>query len=817
MLHCINDMTATDPACGSGHFLIKAYDILRKKFSDNLKTLREKYGNYTYEIKINDKIQKVPGKEYWQENNLHYHILKNCIYGADIDDFAVQLTTINLLLKDFKNTTDELNIIQCDSLVKWEEDYDWDDLRKQLEEQKLYYTIKKKNFTGVISEKITNRNTAENIVKICIFWNQKFDYIVGNPPYFNIKRGNIPSINFYQSIITGVVNISSLFIKKALSNATKNTAFISYILPKSFLRVESFKGIRREMLREGIFIHIADAEQSFSDVGYEVAIFVYKNSFINNNYIKIDLLKDKNFSYSHDISQDYFYCLDSFPIYLDNTLLKLVDEITKGNAYLGEISDIFRGLPISINSPYLSSAQTPKYANKILRGESIWYYCIKKYAFYCEICEKYDTLKNKLQKKKIVMPNIMSSKIRLNATIDFENLPSIDTVTNLILIDSNYNYEEILGILNSKLITFYTKEVIFNRSKLTMHLDAPYLGKIPIPIKNINNVKIFDRISQNVSKLMSVEDLYQFNIDEDNVLNKYIEFCKKETEKKLYIYTSINLIDQYVYYLYKLSPKEIDYLEHYDINYSYYAEENNIRYELRLKYKKNIIEYNLVKDISIEKIKKQINPSEFVGLINNNTIEEIAEKYKFEYVTVALLREEYAKQYGGSEPWRFYNLSELYNKIFEYLKDMTIGLLKDLNSYASLGEIKDVLVDKCNKFNEFISIMRNKDASISSSQMIKEVLNKYSETWNSYWKNRNADKETLDIIKYDTSTYGLASWSDEIHKEYFLNAVNEYTGDKPNKKKAEEILNIIKKLDIDDKEEYISVIQKKVDKAFNRR
>jgi hypothetical protein len=148
---------------------------------------------------------------------------------------------------------------------------------------------------------------------------------------------------------------------------------------------------------------------------------------------------------------------------------------------------------------------------------------------------------------------------------------------------------------------------------------------------------------------------------------------------------------------------------------------------------------------------------------------------------------------------------------------MTIGLLKDLNSYASLGEIKDVLVDKCNKFNEFISIMRNKDASISSSQMIKEVLNKYSETWNSYWKNRNADKETLDIIKYDTSTYGLASWSDEIHKEYFLNAVNEYTGDKPNKKKAEEILNIIKKLDIDDKEEYISVIQKKVDKAFNRR
>ena len=35
-------VSVLDPACGSGHFLIMAYDILRKKFEESIDKLREK-------------------------------------------------------------------------------------------------------------------------------------------------------------------------------------------------------------------------------------------------------------------------------------------------------------------------------------------------------------------------------------------------------------------------------------------------------------------------------------------------------------------------------------------------------------------------------------------------------------------------------------------------------------------------------------------------------------------------------------------------------------------------------------------------------
>ena len=124
--------TVADISCGSGHFLMMAYDILKDKFLNNIEELKERYSNEEYIIKKNGEDISLLGKKYWVKEHIHYHILKHCLYGADIDSFAVQLTTINLILKDLDNFTDELNIIECDSLIKWEEDYDWKYLKEQL-------------------------------------------------------------------------------------------------------------------------------------------------------------------------------------------------------------------------------------------------------------------------------------------------------------------------------------------------------------------------------------------------------------------------------------------------------------------------------------------------------------------------------------------------------------------------------------------------------------------------------------------------------------------------------------------------------------
>ncbi|MCS4464113.1 hypothetical protein JTT01_07640 [Clostridium botulinum] len=57
------------------------------------------------------------------KENLHYHIINNCIYAADIDIYAIQITTINLLLKDTKSYVGKVNVANCDSLIRWEKDF----------------------------------------------------------------------------------------------------------------------------------------------------------------------------------------------------------------------------------------------------------------------------------------------------------------------------------------------------------------------------------------------------------------------------------------------------------------------------------------------------------------------------------------------------------------------------------------------------------------------------------------------------------------------------------------------------------------------
>ena len=71
-----------DPACGSGSFLIKAFDYLNENLSSNKEY---KHGKLNYD-----------NQGYY---SIKTEILKNKIYGLDLDNKAVEITKLNLLLK----------------------------------------------------------------------------------------------------------------------------------------------------------------------------------------------------------------------------------------------------------------------------------------------------------------------------------------------------------------------------------------------------------------------------------------------------------------------------------------------------------------------------------------------------------------------------------------------------------------------------------------------------------------------------------------------------------------------------------------------
>jgi len=123
----------------------------------------------------------------------------------------------------------------------------------------------------------------------------------------------------------------------------------------------------------------------------------------------------------------------------------------------------------------------------------------------------------------------------------------------------NYDPWYLLAILNSNLARVFIRDVVFARSKLTMDLDEPYLGQLPIKATSSENqMKIVDmakKITELTEKYFSTEiTIYNSKEAIDNVrsLNKLIKDLNIE-----------------IYTLYGLNTDEIDIMEHLS-NISWY-------------------------------------------------------------------------------------------------------------------------------------------------------------------------------------------------------------------------------------------------------
>lgn len=100
-----------DPACGSGTFLVRAFEEFKQWHLEHVK----KNGN-------GEQTELDAGHELGRTTFLD-RVLENCIYGIDIDLHAVGLTKLNLFLRaiDTPNQLPKLKVLHANSLV-WDDD-----------------------------------------------------------------------------------------------------------------------------------------------------------------------------------------------------------------------------------------------------------------------------------------------------------------------------------------------------------------------------------------------------------------------------------------------------------------------------------------------------------------------------------------------------------------------------------------------------------------------------------------------------------------------------------------------------------------------
>ncbi len=496
----IRNVRILDPACGSGSFLIRAYKELENYWKQN-----------------SDFAQLTLDSEEFYSKKVE--ILKNNIFGVDLDPKAVEIAQLNLLL--------------------------------QISERKQRLPILQNNIK-VGNSLIDDPSISDRAFK----WEEEFpeimkgggfDVVIGNPPYYNIGSNDIlKNAREFNEVANGVVNSAALFLKKGKS-LLKYSGVLGFIVPKSFLVVDSWKVIRDIML-ETKFVAIKDVSMAFEDVGLEQVVIINQNVKEDNPKVLIDSVDGSYFLIPQSFFKDRHLILTS----LNPSLFNIVSKIEQGAIKLGEIAEMPRG--ITVRSDEYNTVMT-KNTVQVLGGTNIERFLIKNgnkrkpNRYVAKDNERLLSKARTFVPNRIIYQNIASSVPKIVATIDKVGYPTDDTLNNLLIKDERFSSAYILGILNSNLMTFYLRYAIINNSVLTVHLDKPYLGLIPIKITSKENQ---EEIEDLIEKIIQIYNDISKSDSKPNDANLKLKNEVIKLEEKL---------NHFIYDLYGLDKKEVNIIE----------------------------------------------------------------------------------------------------------------------------------------------------------------------------------------------------------------------------------------------------------------
>lgn len=277
-----------DMACGSGSFLIAAFQFLIDWHRDYyVKDSPEKHSKILYRS----------GDDWRLATDEKKRILLNNIYGADIDSQAVEVTKLSLLLKVLEGESQESltkqfelfheralpdlgRNIQCGNSLIGVEAYQHQQLSLLPEGDR--YRINLFDWAQAFPQ---------------VFGQGGFDAIIGNPPYIRIqtmKEWAPVEVELYKELYrsagAGNYDIYVVFVEKALRLLNK-TGRLGFILPHKFFNAkygEALRGLVAEGKHLAKVIHFGDQQVFAGATTYTCLMFLDKAGTAACRFTKVD-------------------------------------------------------------------------------------------------------------------------------------------------------------------------------------------------------------------------------------------------------------------------------------------------------------------------------------------------------------------------------------------------------------------------------------------------------------------------------------------------------------------------------------------------
>lgn len=323
-----------DIACGSGAFLLEAYqllnDILIDYYIQHDTSKLVRIGENSYRLKYSEKRQ----------------LLKKCIYGVDKDYNAAEACKFGLLLKLLED----------------------EDSASLMNEHPILPDLAKNVFFGnsLLSSSDIKAEDASDINPFD-FGTMRFDAIIGNPPYLttegmkNVTPEELPLYKEKYASAYKQFDKYIVFIERAKS-LLKDNGMLGYIVPLKFMKVEAGQELRRIISTDKTLEAITSfgACMVFPGKSNYTCLLILKktkhNTFRYNEVSNLEKwrLADKNTlptdtkNYS-ELSEGTW---PLFPEYLRDAHDTIVSNSTTLLEITGE-DNIFNGIQTSANKVYI--------------------------------------------------------------------------------------------------------------------------------------------------------------------------------------------------------------------------------------------------------------------------------------------------------------------------------------------------------------------------------------------------------------------------------------------------------------------------------
>jgi len=326
----LRTLRIVDPACGSGVFLVMAFDFMKaelNRVNEKIKELLPKAEHY------GDLLEYVPDSE----------ILANNLFGVDVNSESVEITKLSLWIKTARRgkVLDSLSgsIRVGDSLI---EDSDF----------------------AYLSHAFTWETAFSNV-----FDEGGFDVVLGNPPYVRMEllKALKPYLETRYEVVSDRADLYCYFYERGL-RLLKPGGRLGYISSNTFFKTGSGRPLREYLLREASIEGVVDFGdlQVFEGVTTYPAIVTMKRGTAvaghELRFWKVDALPDTNFLATWEKAAGPYpqNALGAGSWELENaTLRRLRDKIRSGRKTLKELygSPLY-GIKTGLNAAFVIDTPT---------------------------------------------------------------------------------------------------------------------------------------------------------------------------------------------------------------------------------------------------------------------------------------------------------------------------------------------------------------------------------------------------------------------------------------------------------------------------